>query len=369
MRFATLRDAGVSVLDCEHKTPSPQSSGNPYIAIPDIHDGYVDTKTARKITSEDYAEWTRRTKPVKGDVVVTRRARVGDTGRIPSSDCAIGQNLVILRSSGVECRQDYLYWSTRSPKWSSEVDRYLNVGAVFSSLNVSDIGSIEIPLPPLPEQRAIAEVLGALDDKIAANRKLVTTSLNLAEAVHDLALSDEQRPLGDFMEFAYGKSLPATRRIPGEVPVVGSGGVTGSHDEALVNRPGIVVGRKGSMGTVRWMDGPFFPIDTTFYVTNRTEIPDQFWYFSLKQARFEGLNSDSAVPGLNREAALDQMTRVPSEDGIKRFEDVALPLFELARINRRESQTLAQLRDTLLPALMDGTIRVKDAQNLTEEAV
>ena len=212
-------------------------------------------------------------------------------------------------------------------------------------------------------------MLGALDDKIAANRKLVTTSLNLAEAVHDLALSDEQRPLGDFMEFAYGKSLPATRRIPGEVPVVGSGGVTGSHDEALVNRPGIVVGRKGSMGTVRWMDGPFFPIDTTFYVTNRTEIPDQFWYFSLKQARFEGLNSDSAVPGLNREAALDQMTRVPSEDGIKRFEDVALPLFELARINRRESQTLAQLRDTLLPALMDGTIRVKDAQNLTEEAV
>lgn len=305
-----------------------------------------------------------------GDIVVARTgASTGNSRWIESPHGSVFASYLVRLVARPEVNSRYLSYVLKGAQWNHYVSSISSSKSAQPNMSASAMGQFTFEIHSLPEQQAIAEVLGALDDKIAANRKLVTTSLTLAEAVHDLALSDEQRPLGDFMEFAYGKSLPATRRIPGEVPVVGSGGVTGSHDEALVNRPGIVVGRKGSMGTVRWMDEPFFPIDTTFYVTNKTGIPDQFWYFSLKQARFEGLNSDSAVPGLNREAALEQLTRTPSESGIKRFEDVALPLFELATANRRESQTLSQLRDTLLPALMDGTIRVKDAERLAEEAV
>lgn len=367
-----LRTRGLLDFNDGYRTKKDQlaASGFRIIRAGDINNGEV-SPTGPDHVAEAYASAIGQKVLHDNDVVLTTKGTIGRTAlvRDATGHEIYSPQLCFFRPDSSVLLAKYLYFWLSGPEFTYQSSFMKNSTDMAPYISLSQLSDTRITLPPLPEQQAIAEVLGALDDKIAANRKLVTTSLTLAEAVHDLALSDEQRPLGDFMEFAYGKSLPATRRIPGEVPVVGSGGVTGSHDEALVNRPGIVVGRKGSMGTVRWMDEPFFPIDTTFYVTNKTGIPDQFWYFSLKQARFEGLNSDSAVPGLNREAALEQLTRTPSESGIKRFEDVALPLFELATANRRESQTLSQLRDTLLPALMDGTIRVKDAERLAEEAV
>ncbi len=70
----------------------------------------------------------------------------------------------------------------------------------------------------------------------------------------------------DILELAYGKSLTSTDRKEGHVPVYGSGGITGYHNEALVDGPSIIVGRKGTVGSLYWEDRPFFPIDTVFYV-------------------------------------------------------------------------------------------------------
>lgn len=179
-----LVDVGVKVYDCEHKTPKAQEQGFPYIAIPNIVDGRIDLTDVRLISHDDYLEWTRRSKPQSGDIVVTRRARVGDTAVIPKGlECAIGQNLVLLRSEGNEILQDYLRWAVRGTEYFNEVARFLNVGAVFDSLNVSDIPKFELPIPPLSEQRAIAEILGSLDDKIEANRRMNETLEATARAI------------------------------------------------------------------------------------------------------------------------------------------------------------------------------------------
>ena len=77
--IAQLRDVGVALLDCEHRTPKPVSSGYPYVAIPDIQDGRLELRNARLISREDFLSWTKKTKPQQGDVIVTRRGRVGDT--------------------------------------------------------------------------------------------------------------------------------------------------------------------------------------------------------------------------------------------------------------------------------------------------
>lgn len=393
MRFATLHDAGVSVLDCEHKTPAAQTDGYPYIAIPDIHDGYVDTKTARKISESDYLEWTRRTKPVKGDVTVTRRARVGDTGRIPSSHCAIGQNLVILRSSGDQCRQDYLYWTTRSPKWSNEVDRYLNVGAVFSSLNVRDIGSIEIPLPPLPEQQAIAEVLGALDDKIAANRKLVTTMESYLRALFDKNLANADQPLrslDDLVELnpKYPspsepaalipmQSLPTPSIvIPEFTHGAPKGGARFKNDDTLLARitPCLENGKTGYVGC---LDRDEIGIGSTEYIVmHSTEpYPPQLSYFIATDPTFrsEAIRRMTGTSGRQRVKAQDisevPIHMTPDREVIKSFGELAAYSFRYAESLSGESGTLARLRDTLLPALMDGRIRVKDAQETVEEVL
>jgi type I restriction enzyme S subunit len=93
----------------------------------------------------------------------------------------------------------------------------------------------------------------------------------------------------------YGKALKADNRKVGTVPVYGSAGVVGSHEESLVDGPGVIVGRKGNVGSVFWSNTRFFPIDTVFYVTS--ELPLLFVFFLLSYIEF--INNDAAVPGLN----------------------------------------------------------------------
>jgi len=118
--------------------------------------------------------------------------------------------------------------------------------------------------------------------------------------------------LGDIIELKYGKGLPERKRVPGNVPVYGSGGIVGMHKEALVAGPGIILGRKGSVGSVYYEKNDFFPIDTVYYVLNDSENSDfRFLYYLLLYLPLETLNSDAAVPGLNRETALRQKISIP----------------------------------------------------------
>lgn len=180
----TLAEAGAVVLDCEHKTPAAQKEGIPYLAIPNVQQGRIDLTDVRLISQQDYEEWTRRTVPQPGDVLLTRRGRVGDTAAIPSGlKCAIGQNLVLVRSKSPLLSQEYLRWALTGPAYRREVYKYLNVGAIFDSLNVSDIPKFEIALPPLPIQRQIASILSAFDDKVELNRQMNHTLEQVARAL------------------------------------------------------------------------------------------------------------------------------------------------------------------------------------------
>ena len=120
--------------------------------------------------------------------------------------------------------------------------------------------------------------------------------------------------LGDLLTLEYGESLPEYSRRPGSVPVVGSNGIVGRHDEALIKGPTIVVGRKGSVGQVNWINADCFPIDTTFYVKNKDASNNSlhFLYRLLSMSRLEDRKDPGAVPGLNRNEVHSIRTAVPS---------------------------------------------------------
>jgi len=121
-----------------------------------------------------------------------------------------------------------------------------------------------------------------------------------------------QRRLGDILTLQYGKGLPQRERRPGPYPVIGSGGIIDCHESALVKGPGIVVGRKGSIGTVYFSKKDFYPIDTVFYVQLNSDTCNmRFVYYLLLQSNLPSFNSDAAVPGLNRNVAHSQKCRVP----------------------------------------------------------
>ena len=119
------------------------------------------------------------------DIVLSRRCNPGETGFVSPGfvKFALGQNLVLLRSNGEKVLKPFLRWLVRSPEWWMQVEEYLNVGAVFDSLKCADIPGFRLPIPPLPDQRGIARILGALDDKIELNRRMNATLEAMAGAM------------------------------------------------------------------------------------------------------------------------------------------------------------------------------------------
>lgn len=378
-----LSQVGISVLDCEHKTPTACMSGHPYIAIPDIVDGRVNLSSSRRISDASLIEWTRRTEPRRGDVLVTRRGRVGDTAPIPQDGCAIGQNLVLLRSDGKQVLQHFLTWATRSPQWWSEVDRLRNVGAVFSSLNVRDIARIRIPIPSLSEQRAIAEVLGALDDKIAANATLIRRADSLLHVTFESLLPDgESVPLSGLARFVNGKAF--TKGATGKGRVViriaelnsGIGGSTVYNDidvaEDHLARPGdLLFAWSGSLTVHRWFR-PEGIVNQHIFKVIPTTAP--MWVvkgaLDRKIEDFRAIAADKATTmGHIQRRHLDELVSVPRNEAIQRFDGAMIGLWKRALAAEQESLRLAQMRDALLPALMSGRLRVKDAETIVEDVV
>jgi type I restriction enzyme S subunit len=135
------------------------------------------------------------------------------------------------------------------------------------------------------------------------------------------AIPDEwvRTTLGDVMTLEYGRSLPELLRLEGDVPVYGSNGVVGQHTEHFVGERGIVVGRKGSAGSVHVTTGPFWPIDTTYYVRPRKDLNFDWLAATLHQTNLGALNEATGVPGLNRDNAYRQPILLPPLDEQRRI--------------------------------------------------
>jgi len=147
--------------------------------------------------------------------------------------------------------------------------------------------------------------------------------------------------VGSFCPFSYGKGLPEKKRNPnGSFKVYGSNGPVGTHDQPLVYEPGIVIGRKGTVGAVHFASEPFWPIDTTFYVVSTSDRHLKYTYYLLKSVGLENMNADSAVPGLNRDAAHARQIFVPSHEEQHAIAHILGSLDDKIEVNRQMNQTV-----------------------------
>lgn len=123
----SLREAGVSLIDCDHKTPPPADTGYSYIAIPQVKHGRIDLADVRLISREHFIEWTRKAKPQPHDVILSRRCNPGETAFVPPSlECALGQNLVLLRADGEKVFPQFLRWLVSGPAWWEQIGKFIN---------------------------------------------------------------------------------------------------------------------------------------------------------------------------------------------------------------------------------------------------
>lgn len=173
--------------------------------------------------------------------------------------------------------------------------------------------------------------------------------------------------LENILELAYGKALKKTERTYGDYPVYGSGGVDGTHNEFLVKGPGIIVGRKGTVGSLHWENKDFYPIDTVFFVRPKEHFSLVYCYQLLKTLGLENMNTDAAVPGLNRNNAYRLEVVTPTQPIIAKFTDIIQIIRHKMDSNDDVIESLTALRDTLLPKLISGELSLEDLPDLANQ--
>ena len=245
----------------------------------------------------------------------------------------------------------------------------------------SVLDNISVFLPDYRTQQAIAKILAAYDDLIENNEKQIRILEKMAQRLYTewfvkfnfpghekvktvdsgtkygmIPEGWEVKKLGEIIELAYGKALKADERVLGSIPVYGSSGIIGMHNKSLVSGPGIVVGRKGNMGAVYWIDNDFYPIDTTYYV--KASINLYFVYFLLKAQNF--ISSDVAVPGLSRNQAYTIGVIIPPKKIIEVFTEKMAHYFGMVNNLKNQISNLEQTRDLLIPQLVAGKRKVKN---------
>lgn len=333
---------------------------------------------AMKITdiahiTDDAAHKLRGVTVKAGDVLINitgdsiARCSIVDDNVLPAR---VNQHVAILRTTP-DLNPRFLQKFLVSPTMKKHLIN-ISSGGTRKALTRADLSSLSIPVPPIQEQQAIAEVLGALDDKITANNKLSQKLKELAQAEFTrlMKTAEVTGTLRNILHLEYGKSLPAKNRVDGQVEVFGSGGKVGTHNEALSSGPGVIVGRKGTAGAVHWAPNAYFPIDTTFYVVPADQdFSLVFCFHLLNYLNLDDMNSDSAVPGLNREEALSIPIKIPGRAELKNFSTHANFLFAVVQQLNLESQALNSMRDTLLPQLMSGKIQVREAEFIVENTL
>lgn len=261
-----------------------------------------------------------------------------------------------------------------------------------------DLENINVALPSLAEQKSLAAVLGALDDKIELNRRMNATLEAIARALFQSwfvdfdpvrAKLDGRQPAGidsataalfpnefkdsdlgqipqgweagrldDALTLQRGFDLPSSERTQGKYPVLAASGPNGCHNKFMVRGPGVTTGRSGVLGKVFFIHGDFWPLNTSLWVKEFKRVSPAYAFHLLRGLNLEVFNAGSAVPTLNRNHVHNLPVVTPPQRIVEAFDARVMPLMKLQQANESESHTLAALRDTLLPKLLNGDLGI-----------
>ncbi|MEU1966411.1 restriction endonuclease subunit S [Micromonospora sediminicola] len=380
------------IVDCEHKTAPAAPPGQEYgyaVGTPHIRAGRILLGNAKPVDRATYELWTAREAPQAGDLILAREAPVGEVGRIlPGQRICLGQRTVLLRPNADRADPTYLHYLLLSPQVQDEMLSKAS-GSTVSHLNVKDIRLLPVPtLPTLEDQRQIGGLLEALDDKIAVNDRIASTADTLRSSL--LQDAQEQRrddflaqPLSQVAEFingrAFTKGATGNGRMVVRIAEINSGpGPSTVYNDIAVDEkhlahPGdILFSWSGSLAVTRWFRPEAIINQHIFKVIPRGHNPKWLAFEAVKSklADYRAIAADKATTmGHIQRRHLDEEVVVPIPEVIDRLDRQAGNLWQRALVAEQESLTLAALRDSLLPELMSGRLRVRDAEKVIEEAV
>lgn len=356
------------------------------IRVADVMDDVV-MLDGSDFVSEEHREQIGSKLGQPGDIVLTTKGTIGRVAVMPELDETVVYSpqlcfFRIIDESALHPR--YLRYWFSSPAFKSQASHRMNNTDMAAYINLADIRSLQIYLPPLSVQRAIAEVLGALDDKIAANAKLVESADALAAAVFSSMFgTSEERPLTEVARFVNGKAFTKGASGTGRVVIriaelnSGIGNSTVYSDievpEQHIARPGnLLFAWSGSLTLHRWFRTEAIVNQHIFKIVPLDGYPTWCAYglIAKKLEEFRAIAADKATTmGHIQRRHLEEPVSTPSMSEIRRHDANMTALWERALLAEQESLSLSETRDALLPPLMSGAIRVRDAEKRVEEVL
>jgi type I restriction enzyme S subunit len=399
-----------TIVDNRGKTCPVGDVGIPLIATncidrSNLHPSY---DTTRFVSEETYKTWFRG-HPQPGDILFVCKGSPGRTNWVPDPvDFCIAQDMVAVRADPNKVYPKYLFAALRSSVVQSQIDN-MHVGTMIPHFKKGDFGKLSIPVPSRSDQREIGDLYFTLTERIAQLRETNATLEAIAQALFKSWFVDfdpvraklegrapegmdevtarlfpdnfEESELGlvpmgwaigilsDLLVLQRGFDLPSQDRVPGDFPIIAASGPSGTHHEFMAKGPGVMTGRSGVLGKVFLELEDYWPLNTTLWVKEFRAATPCFAYEVLRMLDFQSFNAGSAVPSLNRNHIHGLRYLIPQRSCIETYETIAMDLHTRVKLNSLQAQTLATLRDTLLPRLISGQLRLPEAQAAFDAAL
>ena len=381
------------IVDSLHKTPKEYfTNGYPMVRVTDVKKGKLNLSQTLKVNKETFEEFSKKYKPKKDDIIFTRVGSYGNTCIVGDDiNFCLGQNTVFIIARE---NAKFLYYFFNSPVAKVQIEASAG-GSTQPTVSLKSIREYDILLPPLEEQKAIAEVLSSLDDKIDLLNRQNQTLESLAQTLFrqwfgsetlvsplDEAKASfpnrenwEEKPLSEIADFLNGlacQKFPPQNDID-KLPVLKikdlKDGINENSDwttsdikhEYIVNNGDVIFAWSASLMVKIWNGEKCVLNQHLFKVTSKY-YPKWFYYFWCKYHldNFIDIASEHATTmGHIKRSDLDEaICLVPNIDELDKMTEQFNPIMEKLEINSKQIQTLENLRDTLLPKLLSGEVRI-----------
>lgn len=292
---------------------------------------------------------------------------------------------IIINDEKADFEYVYYYMKTQY-----ESLRGLSSG-VRNNLNANDIKNYEIRIPEsIVEQNNISKVLSILDQKIAINNQINEELEAMAKTLYDywfvqfdfpdengkpykssggkMVYNDQLKReipegwgvenLSNFLTIKNGKDHKDLS--DGNYPVYGSGGLMRKVEDYIFEGESVLIPRKGTLNNIMYVDEKFWTVDTMFYTDMKIDYVALYTYFSIKDIDFTKLNIGTGVPSMTASILYQLQIINPNADILKNFDELVRTTYRMIFDNRKQNQELTQLRDWLLPMLMNGQVKVEE---------
>ena len=441
------------IVDCPHSTPKWTDEGIVVLRSNNIKNGRLDVSSPSYTDQDGYEKRVKRAVPQAGDLVLTREAPMGEVCQIPEGlKCCLGQRMVLIRVKEEIIDSKYLLYTLQSPYLQYQISWNEGAGTTVSNIRIPNIKAFQIPTPPIAEQKAIAHILGSLDDKIEFNRQMNETVEAMAQALFKSWFVDFDPVIDNAL--LKGKAIPEPLKqrvelrqaqldsgkaktnseinslfpsefefteelgwIPrawragdlGEYVDVKRGGsprpiqdylapeglhwvkisdATASNSRFIVStkqfikpeglkkttllkRGALILSNSATPGLPKFLDIDACIHDGWLHFPKKETLTDFYLYQLFLVIRKELLmqGNGSVFTNLKTDILKNHTTVIPSVDILDYFDALITPMHKKMHSIQLNSDSLAKLRDTLLPKLMSGELRIADAEKLVAEGI